>query len=116
MCFLRDEQVEGAPVPRHNRGSQSYAVMGSDPTLPPIATQSIDEVRAPPIEGPAMQHELLRNYIDGEWVDASSGQTIDNVNPADTRQVIGQVVRATKEDAKRAVAAAKRAFETWRKV
>jgi acyl-CoA reductase-like NAD-dependent aldehyde dehydrogenase len=61
-------------------------------------------------------HDLLRNHIDGEWRDASTQKTLDNTNPADTRQVLGQVVRSGPEDVQAAVAAAKRAFEGWRKL
>jgi acyl-CoA reductase-like NAD-dependent aldehyde dehydrogenase len=61
-------------------------------------------------------HELLKNYIDGEWAEASNGRTIANVNPADTREVLGHCVRSTKEDTLRAIAAAKRAFDGWKRV
>jgi alpha-ketoglutaric semialdehyde dehydrogenase len=62
------------------------------------------------------QHDLLENFIDGAWVDGGSGKTTDNINPADTRQVLGKVVRSTKDDARRAIDSAKRAFEGWRRV
>lgn len=61
-------------------------------------------------------HERLLNLIDGEWVESPSGRVSNNVNPADTRQVLGTVTRSTKEDTLRAIDAAKRAFHTWRKV
>ena len=61
-------------------------------------------------------HDLLQNHIDGEWRDASTKTTLDNTNPADTRQVLGQVVRSAPEDVQAAVAAAKRAFEGWRRM
>ncbi len=61
-------------------------------------------------------HELLKNYINGEWVEATGGRTLDNVNPADTRQVLGQLVRSDKQDMLRAIESAKAAFEDWRKV
>jgi aldehyde dehydrogenase (NAD+) len=63
-----------------------------------------------------MHHELLKNFIDGAWIEGASGKTIDNTNPADTRQILGKVVRSTKDDARRAVEAAKRAFDSWRRV
>jgi aldehyde dehydrogenase (NAD+) len=62
------------------------------------------------------QHDLLKNFIDGAWVDGSTGKTIDNINPADTRHVLGRVVRSAKDDARRAIEAAKRAFDSWRRV
>src|SRR5688572_15244507 len=61
-------------------------------------------------------HELLRNYVDGEWSESVTRRTVDNLNPADTRQVLGKVVRSSKEDTLRAIEAAKRAFSSWRRV
>src|SRR5688572_8738412 len=61
-------------------------------------------------------HELLRNFIDGEWVESATRRTVDNVNPADTRQVLGKAVKSSKEDTNRAIDSAKRAFASWRKV
>lgn len=51
-------------------------------------------------------------YINGEWVDGSSGEFIDIENPA-TQQIIAKVPRGTQTDVDRAVAAARAAFETW---
>ncbi|MCW2524421.1 MAG: aldehyde dehydrogenase [Frankiales bacterium] len=48
--------------------------------------------------------------IDGELVDAASGRTFDNINPA-TEEVLGQVADASAEDMQRAIAAARRAFD-----
>ncbi|QYD73306.1 NAD-dependent succinate-semialdehyde dehydrogenase [Paraburkholderia edwinii] len=53
--------------------------------------------------------------IDGEWCASASGKTIDVVNPA-TGNVIGKVAHAGVADLERAVAAAQRGFEAWRKV
>ena len=60
-------------------------------------------------------HDLLRNYINGEWTDSITGRTIQNVNPADTRQVLGEVVRSSAEDTQRAIEAAKAAQVAWRR-
>jgi betaine-aldehyde dehydrogenase len=52
-------------------------------------------------------------FIDGEWVNSSDGATRDIISPA-TGEVIATVQEGTAEDANRAIAAAKRAFEgTW---
>ena len=52
-------------------------------------------------------------FIDGEWVNSSDGATRDIIGPA-TGEVIATVQEGTAEDANRAIAAAKRAFEgTW---
>jgi aminobutyraldehyde dehydrogenase len=52
-------------------------------------------------------------FVDGEFVDASSGETMEVVNPA-TGEVIAEVPRAGEEDVDRAVAAAETAWESWR--
>ncbi len=51
-----------------------------------------------------------RLLIDGELVEASSGRTYENVNPA-TEEVIGVAADASPEDIDRAIAAARRAFD-----
>src|SRR4051794_40978923 len=58
----------------------------------------------------ATQH--LQNFIDGQLVDAAEGQTQPVLNPA-TGEEIAQSPSSTKEDVKRAVAAARTAFETY---
>jgi phenylacetaldehyde dehydrogenase len=52
-------------------------------------------------------HPLL---IDGQWVQAESGQTIDVINPAN-EEVIAKVASAGKAEVDKAVAAARRAFD-----
>ncbi|MCU4183357.1 aldehyde dehydrogenase family protein [Acidiferrimicrobium sp. IK] len=49
-------------------------------------------------------------YIDGKWVDASSGETIAVVNPA-TEATIAEVPQASVADVQRAIDAARRAFD-----
>jgi aldehyde dehydrogenase (NAD+) len=51
-----------------------------------------------------------RMLIDGNLVDAESGRTFDNENPA-TEEIIGVAADASPEDASRAIAAARRAFD-----
>lgn len=53
----------------------------------------------------------VRMLIDGELVEAASGKRFDNINPAN-EEVLGQVADAGPEDMKRAIAAARRAFDT----
>jgi 1-pyrroline dehydrogenase len=53
-----------------------------------------------------------RMFINGDWSDATTGETTDVVNPA-TEEVIGAVPRGDESDVDRAVAAARAAFETW---
>jgi len=54
----------------------------------------------------------LQNFIDGELVDAAQGQTEPVINPA-TGEEIAQAPASTTEDVERAVAAARRAFESY---
>ncbi len=51
-----------------------------------------------------------RMLIDGKLVDAESGKTFDNVNPA-TEEVLGSVADASTADMQRAIGAARRAFD-----
>ncbi|MFN2502044.1 MAG: aldehyde dehydrogenase family protein, partial [Pyrinomonadaceae bacterium] len=55
------------------------------------------------------------NYIGGEWVGSSSGEWFDNVNPADTTDVIGRFPLSNDEDVSAAVDAAKAAADRWRR-
>ena len=41
------------------------------------------------IDGDASRPNVYRKFIDGEWVEASTGETFENRNPADTRDVVG---------------------------
>jgi len=63
-----------------------------------------------------MPVSTYKNFIDGEWVPSASGQTFENVNPADTRDVVGVFQRSGPRDAETAITAAGRAFERWRLV
>ncbi len=54
----------------------------------------------------------LKFYINGEWVEPSTSDTLDVINPA-TEESIGQIAMGGPEDVDRAVAAAKAAFETF---
>lgn len=55
----------------------------------------------------------FKNYIAGEWVDSASGETFENHNPADTKDVIGTFPAATKADVERAIEAANEALPGW---
>src|SRR6202140_4854629 len=63
-----------------------------------------------------MEAKVFKNFIRGEWVESRSGQTYENLNPADTRDVIGAFQRSTKHAVDAAVSAARQAFERWRVV
>src|SRR4051812_42530645 len=57
-------------------------------------------------------HELIRNFINGEWV--AGGRTIKNVNPA-TGESLGEVVVSGRDEAEAAIAAAKAALPGWKR-
>ena len=58
----------------------------------------------------------FNNYIDGRWVPSRSGKVFENRNPADQRDLIGLFQASTPEDASDAIAAAARAYRSWRLV
>jgi aldehyde dehydrogenase (NAD+) len=58
--------------------------------------------------------QTYRNFIAGKWVDSSSTKTANNINPANTDEVLGTVKQATREEARAAVEAAIEAFPGWR--
>ena len=70
----------------------------------------------PTILGTATRAKVYKNFIDGEWVEASTGETFENRNPADTRDVVGIFQKSGKADVDAAVEAAKHAFTKWRLV
>lgn len=54
-----------------------------------------------------------RNYVSGEWVESTSGETFANRNPANTDEVIGYYQKSTAADTEDAIEAANEAAETW---
>jgi aldehyde dehydrogenase (NAD+) len=56
--------------------------------------------------------EALQFYIDGKWVDPVTPKTLDVINPT-TEQPIGRISLGSAADVDKAVAAARRAFETF---
>src|SRR2546428_8984564 len=59
--------------------------------------------------------KTYHNYIGGQWVASASGETFENINPADTRDVVGRFPLSTNEDIYAAVNAAQEAFNRWRR-
>jgi acyl-CoA reductase-like NAD-dependent aldehyde dehydrogenase len=55
-----------------------------------------------------------RNFVGGAWVESRGTRSVANLNPADTRDVLGQVPLATADEARAAVDAAQAAFPAWR--
>jgi aldehyde dehydrogenase (NAD+) len=54
--------------------------------------------------------ELHKNLIDGEWVGTEGAE---NINPSNTNDVVGLYARASAEDTRSAIAAAKAALPSW---
>ena len=52
---------------------------------------------------------ITKHYIDGAFVESHGREVMDSINPTN-RKVIGRVMLGDEEDARRAIAAAKRAF------
>src|SRR5438874_6270092 len=75
-----------------------------------------DILTGPTLLGTATRTRIYKNFIDGEWVDASTGDSFEDRNPADTRDVVGIFQKSGKADVDAAVEAAKRAFTKWRLV
>src|SRR5260370_11016991 len=51
----------------------------------PMAT---DTLTKPVIAGGTTTTKVFKNFIDGEWVESTSGQTFEDRNPAATREVL----------------------------
>ena len=58
-----------------------------------------------------MSHEK-QFYINGQWVEPSTSQTIEVINPA-TEEVVATIAQGSAQDVDVAVAAARKAFETY---
>ncbi len=63
---------------------------------------------------PTATYPALSLYIDGQFIGAEGRKQGDVLNPA-TNQVIAKLPHATTEDLQRALNAAQRAFESWKK-
>ena len=58
--------------------------------------------------------KTYQNYIGGKWISSESGEMFENINPADTRDIVGRFPLSTSEDVNAAVNAAQEAFDRWR--
>ena len=64
-----------------------------------------------------IQQQPIKMLIGGQWVESASGKTFDTINPS-TGSVLAKVAEGDSEDINRAVAAARKAFESgpWPKL
>lgn len=60
--------------------------------------------------------QTYQNFIGGKWVSSGSQRRLPNLNPANTSEVLGEVVLSTEADAANAAEAAAQAYANWRKV
>jgi acyl-CoA reductase-like NAD-dependent aldehyde dehydrogenase len=56
------------------------------------------------------------NYINGQWVNASGGNSLESRNPAVTDEVVAKFPRSQAVDVDAAVVAARQAYRSWRQV
>ena len=60
--------------------------------------------------------KVLKNFINGEWIESSSGRAFEDRNPANTDDLVGMFPSSTAEDVDAAVTAASEALKSWRLV
>jgi acyl-CoA reductase-like NAD-dependent aldehyde dehydrogenase len=60
---------------------------------------------------PTQDVKAYRNWIGGEWVDAESGESFEVINPS-TEEVFATVPKGGREDAHKAIAAARESFDS----
>ncbi|MFK9093030.1 alpha-ketoglutaric semialdehyde dehydrogenase GucD [Bacillus salipaludis] len=64
----------------------------------------------------AFSEKTYKNFINNEWIESESEQTIKSINPANKEEIVGYVQNSTIEDLENAVQAADKAKKTWRKL
>lgn len=60
--------------------------------------------------------EQYRNHVGSEWVEPSTGDYLENRNPARHDDLVGEFPKSGPEDVDAAVAAAREGFEQWKEV
>jgi alpha-ketoglutaric semialdehyde dehydrogenase len=56
------------------------------------------------------------NYIDGQWLKAATGNILESRNPALVSEIVATFPRSQTDDIDKAVAAARKAYRSWRQV
>lgn len=59
--------------------------------------------------------ETFSNYIKGEWKESINQSTFQNINPANTDDIVGIFQASSEQDVQEAIEAAKEAFHNWSK-
>jgi aldehyde dehydrogenase (NAD+) len=60
--------------------------------------------------------ENFKNFINGSWVEPESGKYSENINPANTDEILGMFPLSNRSDVDKAVKAAQEAFKSWSQV
>ncbi|HOP07243.1 MAG TPA: aldehyde dehydrogenase family protein [candidate division Zixibacteria bacterium] len=60
--------------------------------------------------------KVYKNFINGKWIESSSGKTYENLNPANTDEVVGIFQKSNADDVNKAIEAAAEAYKKWRLV
>jgi aldehyde dehydrogenase (NAD+) len=60
--------------------------------------------------------QIYDNYINGQWIKPKSGEYYENINPADSEDIIGRFPLSDTEDVSEAVLSAHEAFKKWSKL
>jgi acyl-CoA reductase-like NAD-dependent aldehyde dehydrogenase len=60
--------------------------------------------------------KAYKNYINGKWQVSNSGETFENINPSNKKEVLGRFQKSNKTDVNNAVAAANDAQVKWRSI
>jgi aldehyde dehydrogenase (NAD+) len=64
----------------------------------------------------SQETQTYLNYINGEWTSSSTGKVEARINPANTAETVGYIQTSSLEDLDQAVASAKQASKSWRKL
>lgn len=63
-----------------------------------------------------LKEKTFKNFINNEWVDSISQETVKSISPMDKEEAVGYVQKSTEEDLEKAFLAAQNAKKGWRKL
>ena len=86
--------------------------------IQPVHMTQLSAPNRPATDGPGAEGSVprLRSFVAGAWVSTTGDRWIDSVNPSDRRDVVARVPIGTSADVQAAVAAARGAFDSWRRL
>jgi acyl-CoA reductase-like NAD-dependent aldehyde dehydrogenase len=77
-----------------------------------MADAAISTVRSWPAQASIAE---FRNYLAGQWVSSRTGEEFEDLNPADTSDIVGRFPACSAADAEFALESAAAAFISWRR-